>query len=118
MSWLWLARPLISGGEIVLDALNPEQLTDADLKDICLRMHAILSTIEMPRCEGRLLPIDIFDRMDTLESMVLHGHGGSPRLSEWSVLIDEFGEYYGLNTQGPIAVNAAIFRELSATYTR
>jgi hypothetical protein len=114
----WLARPLVCDGKVVLDAFDPERLTDADLRDVCLRMHLILGTIEMPRCEERLLPVAIFDRMDTLESMVLHGHGGYPRLSEWSDLISEFGEYYGLEGQGPITVVPAIYREVGARFAR
>jgi hypothetical protein len=112
----WLVRPLTCDGRTVLGPLAPARLGDADLKDICLRMHAILRTIEMSRCEGRLLPRDIFDRMDTLESLVLHGP--RPRLLDWSGLIAEFGEYYRLAGAGPIPVDPAGFTELRARYSR
>ena len=75
----------------------------------------ILDTIEMPRCEGRLLPADLFDRMDTLESRLFHGPG-TPRLSEWEALIREFSYYYELNGDSAIAVDPSIFRETSARY--
>jgi hypothetical protein len=85
-------------------------------------MHAILNTIEMPRCEGRLIPYNLFNDMDTLESMVLHGHSSPyghsspPCLAEWSGLIREFGEYYHLAGSGPIAVDSAIYREVAKRY--
>jgi hypothetical protein len=110
----WLSRPLTCDGTTVLGPLDPARLNDGDLKDICLRMHVILDTIEMPRCEGRLLPRDLFDRMDTLESL-LH-HGPRPRLSDWSGLVAEFGEYYGLEGTGAIPVDPAGFHELRSEY--
>ena len=111
----WLTRPLTCDGTTVLGPLNQTRLCDADLKEICLRMHAILHTIEMPRCEGRLLPLQIFDRMDALESAVLHGP--QPRLSDWSDLISEIGEYYGLAGTGPIPVDSAEFNKLRERYS-
>jgi hypothetical protein len=111
----WVGRPLACDGRIVLDGRDTERLADADLLDICLRMQVILGTIEMPRCEGRLLPTDLFDRMDTLESHLFHGPG-TPHLSEWEPLVREFGDHYGLDGDGPIAVDATIFRETSARY--
>lgn len=111
----WVARPVACDGRVVLDGLDVDRLADADLRDICLRMQLILDTIEMPRCEGRLLPVDLFNRMDTLESRLFHGPG-TPRLSEWEALLREFGDYYELNSAGAIAVDPSIFREISARY--
>jgi hypothetical protein len=113
---LWLARPLASAGRTVLDGLDLARLTDSDLRDISLRMEVIFDTIEMPRCEGRLMPRDIFDRMDTLASMVLHGHGGMPRLADWAGLISDFGEYYDLAGEGPIAVEETYYHEHATRY--
>ena len=110
----WLTRPLTCGRTMVLAPLDLAQLSDADLRDICLRMHAILDTIEMPRCEGRLIPRDIFDKMDTLESDVLHGP--KPKLSDWMDLIAEFGSYYGLEGTGPIPVDLDLFEKLQSRY--
>ncbi|MCE9548088.1 MAG: hypothetical protein K8T25_21655 [Planctomycetia bacterium] len=112
----WLARPLACNGEILLDGLDVGQLTDSDLKNICFRMDVILDTIEMPRCEGRLLPTGIFDRMDTLMSMIIHGHGGTPKLTDWTGLITEFGEYYGLAGDGPIDVDLDTYRAAMASF--
>jgi hypothetical protein len=105
----------MANGEVVLDALDPARLCDADLPGICLRMSAILSTIEMPRCEGRLLPRDIFDRIDTLYDHLRHGP--SPKLPEWVRLIADFGEYYGLEGVGPISVDPDLYREEAARFT-
>jgi hypothetical protein len=85
-------------------------------------MHVILETIERPRCEGRLMPGELFDAIDTLESMVLYGrpspsgHSGLPRLAEWWGVVREFGEYYRLAGGGPIGVDPAIYREFAARY--
>lgn len=113
---LWLTRPLVCDGVIVRDGLDPARLNDVDLPGISLRMQVILDTIEMPRCEGRLIPVRIFDRMDTLESLILHG--GHPRLSDWSDLVREFGEYYGLAEVSSIAVDRESYREVSQRYAQ
>ena len=83
----WLARPLAYSDQVFLPPIDPDALSDSDLRVICLRMTVILDTIESRRCEGRLLPTKLFDQIDTLESMVLHGHGGAPRLSDWETLL-------------------------------
>ena len=96
--------------------LDPGRLTDSDLRDISLRMEVILETIEMPRCEGRLMPREIFDRLDTLASMVIHGHGGAPRLADWPGLISDFGQYYDLDGEGAIAVEESYYRKHVTQY--
>lgn len=119
----WLTRPLKCGRKTVAVPLDPAALTDADLRDICLRMHVILETIEMPRCEGRLMPAKLFDQIDTLESMVLHGHPSPdghrrpPCLAEWLNVIREFGEYYSLDGDGPISVTPTIYRKIAGQYS-
>jgi hypothetical protein len=114
----WLARPLVCDGQVVLPGLDPRRITDADLKDICLRMFVVLCTIEMPICEGRHLPRDLFDQIDWLDSMVVYGHDGPARLSDWADLITEFGEHYRLDGEGPIPVNPAIYRKEAERYGR
>lgn len=112
----WLTRPLVADGHVVAGSLAPTRLTDADLRGICLRMHAILDTVEMPRCEGRLIPVHLFDAIDTLESMVCHGLPTPPRLADWVGVIREFGEYYGLAGVGPIAVDPVLWREVVSRF--
>jgi hypothetical protein len=85
-------------------------------------MQVILGTIERPCCEDRLLPVALFDAIDTLESMVLYGHpspsghSSPPRLTEWMGVVREFGEYYQLTGASLIAVDPAIYREVEARY--
>jgi len=78
-------------------------------------MCVILESIEMPRCEGRLVPIELFDRLDTLESAVLHGHC-LPRPAEWRQLVHDFGDYYALAGDGPIEVDQAIYHKTAGRY--
>jgi hypothetical protein len=113
----WLARPLMCDGEVVGEPLDLTRLTDADLRTICLRMHVIFHTVEMPRGEERWMPVELFDAIDTLESIVLHGHPRPPRLAEWVGVIREFGAHYHLAGCGPIAVDPAIYREVFARYS-
>src|SRR5437870_1908869 len=68
----WLRAPLICDGQTVRPGLLPNALSDNDLPDICVRMHLILDTIEFERCEGRLINLDIFEPIDTLESDLRH----------------------------------------------
>jgi len=75
-------------------------------------MHAILGTIEQHRCEGRLIPRDLFDRIDTLASRVTHGP--TPHWDEWAAVVVEFGEYYGLDGSGLIAVDPDEWRAAAA----
>lgn len=100
----WLARPMVADGLVVAGPLDPSRLSDADLLSICLRMHAILDSVEMPRCEGRLIPTALFDAIDTLASQLRHPGPSPPLLSEWAAVIREFGAHYGLSGTGPIAV--------------
>lgn len=105
----WLARPLTADGVVLAGPLDPARLADSDLRDICSRMHAILDTVEMSRCEGRLLPVRLFDAIDALAGLVRHGP--QPRLADWASVISEFGTYYGLAGAGPIAVESARWRQ-------
>ncbi len=112
----WLARPIVANGVVVAGPLDPARLTDADLRSICVRMHAILDTVDMPRCEGRLIPTKLFDAIDTLQSMVVNGlpsptgQPTQPRLAEWADTVREFGVYYGLAGARPIAVDLEYWR--------
>jgi hypothetical protein len=117
----WLRQPLICNDAIVRGPLDPHQLDDADLWEICLGMHVILQTIEMPRCEGRLIPCHLFQDMDTLESMIHghrspYGHSYPPRLAERTGVIHEFGVYYSLANPGPIAVDPDASRTILARF--
>lgn len=120
----WLARPLVCDGAVAAEPLDPARLTDADLPAICLRMHAIFHTIEMPQAEERWMPVELFDAIDTLEGMVLHGrrspagHTSPPRLAEWTGVIHDFGAHYRLAGRGPLPVDPAIYREVAARYNR
>lgn len=112
----WLARPLECDRKVVAEALVPANLTDADLRSICLRMQVIFHTVEMLRAEERWMPVELFDAIDTLESMVLHGSPTPPRLAEWSETICKFGTHYQLAGCGPIAINPSIYREVAERY--
>ena len=120
----WLARPLVCDGTVVAAPLDPARLTDDDLCAICMRMHTIFHTIEMPRAEERWMPVEIFDAIDTLAGMVLHGqrspsgHTLPPRLAEWEGVIREFGSHYQLAGSGPIPVDPDFYRKEVARYSR
>lgn len=120
----WLSRPLACGSTIIQPGLDPTTLTNADLRNICLRMHVILETIETPRCEGRLMPVNLFGAIDTLEGMVLYaqvspyGHSSPPILDEWSSVIQDFGAYYHLYGTGPINVDLEIYRDVMTRYNK
>lgn len=110
----WLARPLIADGVVVTEPLDPARLTDADLLPIGLRMHGIMDTFEMPRCEGRLIPAKLFDAMDRLTDSLRHPGSSPPSLAEWMTVAREFGEYYGLAGSGPITVGLEYWRKAQA----
>lgn len=118
----WLERPLVCDGAVVGEPIDSSRLTDADLWAICLRMHIIFGTVEMPRAEERWMPVELFDAIDTLESMVLFGHpspaghSSPPRLAEWAGVIRQFGAHYQLAGRGPIVVDPAVYREVAGRY--
>ncbi len=58
----------------------------------------------------------IFDRLDSMESAALFGHGGTPKLDDWLDLIRDFGEYYDLEGEGPISVDPSAYRRETARY--
>jgi hypothetical protein len=118
----WLRRPLACDGAVVAGPLDPAALADADLPAVCLRMHAVMGSIEQGRCEGRHLPLELFENLDALWEEVVRGHTGpggrcgSPRLSDWEGVLYEFGEHYPLAGEGPFALDAAIYRRLAALF--
>jgi hypothetical protein len=107
----WLRSAVVCDGVVVCGPLDPDAVGDADLPDVCKRMHAILETIEQSRCEGRLIPGDLFDRIDTLASRVTHGP--PPHWAEWAAVVSEFGVYYGLDGSGPIRVDPEEWRAVA-----
>lgn len=113
----WLERPLVCDGAVVAEPLTLNRLTDADLREVCLRMQAIFHTIEMPRAEERWMPVELFDAIDTLESMVLDGEPSLPRLAEWEGVICQFGMHYQLAGLSPINVDSSIYRKVAARYS-
>lgn len=111
----WLSLPLTCDGSMLLYGLDLVRIGDSDLFDISFRMQVILQTIEMPRCEGRLLPIEIFDRMDDLECKFFHGPTTS--LEDCLELIHDFGMHYDLEANGnSIPVNRTEFKSERSRY--
>ena len=106
----WLKSPLICAGEEICEPLCPDSLSDSDLKDICFRMHLILDSIEFIRCEGRLLPRDIFDAIDTLESRLQFNTDN--HLKDWIEWIEKFGAYYDLDGKTPIIIDSRSYEEI------
>jgi len=104
MSCDWLASSLTCEGRMIRPALNPTNLTDEDLPDICLRMHLILDSIEFTRCEGRLINLEVFEPIDTLYSDLLHKDTNG--LIEWMHCIERFGDYYELSGKNAIEVSS------------
>jgi hypothetical protein len=107
----WVRSSLICNGRIVRPALTPNRISDADLPDLCFRMHLILDTIEHRRCEGRLINLDIFEPIDTLASKIQHH--GPVRLTEWASTMEQFGQYYELDGTKPIEVEQRSLDQLS-----
>lgn len=88
--------------QTILPGLNPATVNDQSLPDLCLRMHLILDSIEFERAEGRLINDKIFDPIDTLaDELIHHKH---PHWSDWYKVVQQFGDYYGLNSGRPIHV--------------
>src|SRR5690242_9911685 len=102
MSVAWLRSALICQGETMRPPLDPSSISDADLPDICLRMSVVMASLEQPRCEGRLLPLDIFDAIEALDAAIFHGKGY--RIEDWLPLVARFGEYYSLDGTKAIEV--------------
>jgi hypothetical protein len=116
MSIAWLRSALICNDKIVCRPLNPEAVGDADLRDVCFRMHIILGTIEQNRCEGRVLPRELFDRMDTLESLLFHGP--TPHLAEWVGLISDFGDHYAFDGRSSVVIAPAEYQDTCRRFQR
>jgi hypothetical protein len=104
MSLDWLRARIVCEGRSVRPPLSLQNLSDADLPDICLRMGMILDSIEFPRCEGRLINLEIFNPIDTLESDLQHREEN--HLVDWLHAIRRFGEYYSLDGNEPITVSS------------
>ena len=98
----WLKSPLKCNKRIVMPAIVPALISDADLPVICLRMKLILDSIEFERCEGRLINLEIYNPVDQLASDLMHKENN--RLSDWLDTISNFGEYYGLYGNRPIDI--------------
>jgi hypothetical protein len=104
----WLRSPLLMDGNVIRGPLDPNSIAYHDLPDICYRMHLILDEIEFKRCEGRLIPSDIFDAMDTLGCDLVH-HPDRVSLKIYAGLIARFGTYYGLDGKQPIEISRRAF---------
>ncbi len=99
----WIRSEVVCQGGTVAAPLEPEAITNADLNDICHRMFVIMETIEFPRCEGRLLPADIFDAIDSLYDNLTFKP--ETDLQDWVQWIERFGDYYDLDGTRPIEVS-------------
>lgn len=116
MSNGWVKSPLYVDTRLVAAPLDPNALTDNDLPELCFRMHVIMDSIEFSRAEGRLLPRDLFDAIDTLESDLRHK--GSNSLRQWSDWIIKFGDYYELDGSGPIRLRPESFADSAKQFGR
>ena len=105
----WLTRPLMADGVVVAEPLDPARLTDAELPSVCVRMYAILNSVEKRRCEGRLIQTSLFDQIDTLATLVRQGP--SPHWHDWVDVVREFGTYYQLEGTAPIVVDQVFWRD-------
>jgi len=111
MALNWLQSEIHCEGQRIRPPLDPTMVKSRDLRDICLRMHLILDSIEFTRCEGRLISLDIFDSIDQMHSDLLRKD--TIPLSDWRDCIERFGDYYGLNGSQPIEVSPRSVKEIA-----
>lgn len=99
----WLQLPVVCDGQVVRPALSLDSLSDADLPDICLRMHVILDTIEFGYCEGRLINLDVYDPICDMEDS-LECHRPKDTLDQWHSAIARFADFYSAWLEGITAI--------------
>ncbi|MEM7011169.1 MAG: hypothetical protein AAF585_06765 [Verrucomicrobiota bacterium] len=95
--------------------MNPKLLSDADLTEICFRMHVIFDDVDY--AEGRWIPLEIFEPIDTLRSAVRH-RPNETKLADWTELISDFGSHYDLNAVKEIQVSRESFEANSKLFNR
>lgn len=100
----WLRAELVCQGKRIRPPIDFGQLRDEDLPEICLRMWLILVSIEFTRAEGRLIPLEIFEPLDTLDSVL--GTQKKLCIEDYRHVIDRFGEHYHLNGQQTIEISS------------
>lgn len=91
----WLTSRVQCDGEVIAEPLAPDQLTVDSISDICDRMLTIMDHLEFQICEGRLLPVALFDEIDSFPRPP-HPTNGQIRLDACLDLAARFGDHYGL----------------------
>lgn len=97
----WLTRRIQCDGKVIAEPLSPSHLTVESIGDICDRMMVIMNHLEFQICEGRMLPVKLFDEID--------GFPREPHLSNAQASLDRcidlavrFGDHYDLSGEAVI----------------
>jgi hypothetical protein len=99
----WLQVPLVCEGKIVRPALSLDDLSDADLPDICFRMNVILDAIEFNFCEGRWINLEVYDPISDMEE-ALRRYQPKDTFDHWHSAIARFADFYSNWLDGTTAI--------------
>ena len=91
----WLRYPIYLNGEQRFDA-NPSG--DVSVVDAYERMDFVFENIEFCFAEGRLMDVEIFDRLDTLSDQIRAND--IPHFDQIADLVDSIRKRYAFNDSG------------------
>lgn len=98
----FLGKPIYGRGELILEPYAHDPYDRIHAADLNRHLLEVIEKIEWHRCEGRWLPVKLFDELDGFvepETCI-----EQERLDRLIRLASEVGEYYGLNDSERIDV--------------
>ena len=90
MSIYWVTQPIHCEGDVVCDAISPDELLLPFQHQIAFRAKLLFNAWEFYACEGRQMSLADFDNMEEFEVRL-----SETSLNEDSIrqLVDEFGDF-------------------------
>lgn len=102
MAITFLGKPIHGNRKVLVAAYAFEPGDPAHVKDLCEHLLKIIEEIEWHRCEGRLLPVELYDKIDSIRSELdIDPKSRIPRLLACAA---ELGCYYQIDNLEEIEI--------------
>ena len=92
MNLEYLRSRIVGHDELIAEPYPHDPYDESHARELCEHLERIVDGIEWHRCEGRLMPAELYNSIDLL--LVDLERGGSVELNDLLTYASELGAYY------------------------